>query len=197
MDALRNRTDEELVILYAEGNNQAFDVLLNRYEKKVFSYIYFIVHSQELAEDIFQDTFVKAIVTIRQGKYTENGRFQAWITRIAHNLIIDYFRQEKNENLVSNDESGIDLLNNINLSEKTIEHDIIEGQIRDDLRELVKLLPDNQREVIRMRFYQNLSFKEIAEATSVSINTALGRMRYAILNLRRMAEERDIVLTVD
>ena len=176
MDTLRNRTDEELVILYAEGNNQAFDVLLNRYEKKVFSYIYFIVHSQELAEDIFQDTFVKAIVTIRQGKYTENGRFQAWITRIAHNLIIDYFRQEKNENLVSNDESGIDLLNNINLSEKTIEHDIIEGQIRDDLRELVKLLPDNQREVIRMRFYQNLSFKEIAETTSVSINTALGRM---------------------
>ena len=148
-------------------------------------------------QKIFQDTFVKAITTIRQGRYTENGKFPAWITRIAHNLIIDYFRQEKNENVVSNDDSEVDLLNNINLSERTIESEIIEGQIKDDVRELVKLLPDNQREVVYMRFYQNLSFKEIAEATGASINTALGRMRYAILNLRRMAEERDMVLTLD
>lgn len=197
METLRRMTDEQLVVSYSEGNNQAFDILLSRYENRLFSYIYFIVRNNELAEDIFQDTFVKAIITIRQGRYTENGKFPAWITRIAHNLIIDYFRQEKNENVVSNDDSQVDLLNNINLSERTIENEIIEGQIKDDVRELVKLLPDNQREVVYMRFYQNLSFKEIAEATGASINTALGRMRYAILNLRRMAEERDIVLTLD
>lgn len=197
METLRRMTDEQLVVSYSEGNNQAFDILLSRYENRLFSYIYFIVRNNELAEDIFQDTFVKAITTIRQGRYTENGKFPAWITRIAHNLIIDYFRQEKNENVVSNDDSEVDLLNNINLSERTIENEIIEGQIKDDVRELVKLLPDNQREVVYMRFYQNLSFKEIAEATGASINTALGRMRYAILNLRRMAEERDMVLTLD
>lgn len=197
METLRRMTDEQLVVSYSEGNNQAFDILLSRYENRLFSYIYFIVRNNELAEDIFQDTFVKAITTIRQGRYTENGKFPAWITRIAHNLIIDYFRQEKNENVVSNDDSDVDLLNNINLSERTIESEIIEGQIKDDVRELVKLLPDNQREVVYMRFYQNLSFKEIAEATGASINTALGRMRYAILNLRRMAEERDMVLTLD
>lgn len=197
METLKKMTDEQLVIAYSKGNNQAFDILLSRYENRLFSYIYFIVRNNELAEDIFQDTFIKAITTIRQGRYTENGKFPAWITRIAHNLIIDYFRQEKNENVVSNDDSDVDLLNNINLSEGTIENAIIEGQIRDDVRDLVKLLPDNQREVVYMRFYQNLSFKEIAEATGASINTALGRMRYAILNLRRMAEERDIVLTVD
>ena len=197
METLRRMTDEQLVVSYSEGNNQAFDILLSRYENRLFSYIYFIVRNNELAEDIFQDTFVKAITTIRQGRYTENGKFPAWITRIAHNLIIDYFRQEKNENVVSNDDSEVDLLNNINLSERTIESEIIEGQIKDDVRELVKLLPDNQREVVYMRFYQNLSFKEIAEATGASINMALGRMRYAILNLRRMAEERDMVLTLD
>ena len=197
METLRRMTDEQLVVSYSEGNNQAFDILLSRYENRLFSYIYFIVRNNELAEDIFQDTYVKAITTIRQGRYTENGKFPAWITRIAHNLIIDYFRQEKNENVVSNDDSEVDLLNNINLSERTIESEIIEGQIKDDVRELVKLLPDNQREVVYMRFYQNLSFKEIAEATGASINTALGRMRYAILNLRRMAEERDMVLTLD
>lgn len=196
MKTLKKMTDEELVVLYSKGENQAFDILLSRYQNRLYSYIYFIVRNAELAEDIFQETFVKAIMNIRQGRYTENGKFPAWITRIAHNLVIDYFRQERNENVVSNDESEVDLLNNINLSEGTIETDIVNGQIRNDLRELVKLLPDNQKEVVYMRFYQDLSFKEIAEATGVSINTALGRMRYAILNLRRMAEEKDIILTV-
>lgn len=196
MKTLKKMTDEELVVLYSKGENQAFDILLSRYQNRLYSYIYFIVRNAELAEDIFQETFVKAIMNIRQGRYTENGKFPAWITRIAHNLVIDYFRQERNENVVSNDESEVDLLNNINLSEGTIETDIVNGQIRSDLRELVKLLPDNQKEVVYMRFYQDLSFKEIAEATGVSINTALGRMRYAILNLRRMAEEKDIILTV-
>lgn len=197
METLKRMTDEKLVVLYSEGNNQAFDILLSRYKNRLFSYIFFIVRNTELAEDIFQETFVKAIVTIKQGRYTENGKFPAWITRIAHNLIIDYFRQEKNENVVSNDDSEIDLLNNISLSEGTIEMEIIHGQIRSDIQDLVKLLPDNQREVVYMRFYQNLSFKEIAEATGASINTALGRMRYAILNLRRMAEEKNLVLTIN
>lgn len=196
MKNLKEMTDEELVVLYSKGENQAFDILLNRYQNRLFSYIYFIVRNTELAEDIFQETFVKAIMTIKQGRYTENGKFPAWITRIAHNLVIDYFRQEKSENVISNDDSEVDLLNNINLSEDTVENTMINIQIREDLRELVKLLPANQREVVYMRYYQNLSFKEIADATGVSINTALGRMRYAILNLRKMAQEKDIILTV-
>ena len=197
MKNLKKMTDEELVILYSKGENQAFDTLLNRYQNRLYSYIYFIVKSTELAEDIFQETFVKAIMTIKQGRYTENGKFPAWLTRIAHNLIIDNYRQERNENVISNDDSEIDLLNNMKLSEGTIEMEIINEQIHDDVRHLVKQLPDNQREVIYMRFYQDLSFKEIADITGVSINTALGRMRYAILNLRRMAEEKEIILTLD
>jgi RNA polymerase sigma-70 factor (ECF subfamily) len=197
MKNLKKMTDEELVVLYSIGENQAFDTLLNRYQNRLYSYIFFIVKSTELAEDIFQETFVKAIMTIKQGRYTENGKFPAWLTRIAHNLIIDNYRQERNENVISNDDSEIDLLNNMKLSEGTIEMEIINEQIHDDVRHLVKQLPDNQREVIYMRFYQDLSFKEIADITGVSINTALGRMRYAILNLRRMAEEKEIILTLD
>lgn len=197
MKNLKKMTDEELVILYSKGENQAFDTLLNRYQNRLYSYIYFIVKSTELAEDIFQETFVKAIMTIKQGRYTENGKFPAWLTRIAHNLIIDNYRQERNENVISNDDSEIDLLNNMKLSEGNIEMEIINEQIHDDVRHLVKQLPDNQREVIYMRFYQDLSFKEIADITGVSINTALGRMRYAILNLRRMAEEKEMILTLD
>jgi len=197
MNKLKKMTDEELVILYSKGENQAFDTLLNRYQNRLYSYIYFIVKNTELSEDIFQETFVKAIMTIKQGRYTENGKFPAWLTRIAHNLIIDNYRQERNENVVSNDNSEIDLLNDMKLSEGTIEMDIINEQIHNDVRRLIKLLPDNQREVVYMRFYQDLSFKEIAELTGVSINTALGRMRYAILNLRRMAEEKEVILTLD
>nr|WP_321372995.1 sigma-70 family RNA polymerase sigma factor [uncultured Bacteroides sp.] len=197
MKNLKKMTDEELVILYSKGENQAFDTLLNRYQNRLYSYIYFIVKSTELAEDIFQETFVKAIMTIKQGRYIENGKFPAWLTRIAHNLIIDNYRQERNENVISNDDSEIDLLNNMKLSEGNIEMEIINDQIHNDVRHLVKLLPDNQREVVYMRFYQDLSFKEIADITGVSINTALGRMRYAILNLRRMAEEKEMILTLD
>ncbi|WP_321518677.1 sigma-70 family RNA polymerase sigma factor [uncultured Bacteroides sp.] len=195
MNNLKKMTDEELVILYSKGKNQAFDTLLNRYQNRLYSYIYFIVKNTEIAEDIFQETFVKAIMTIKQGRYTENGKFPAWLTRIAHNLIIDNYRQERNENVVSNDSCEVDLLNDMKLSEGTIEMDIINEQIHEDVRHLIKLLPDNQREIINMRFYQDLSFKEIAKTTGVSINTALGRMRYAIINLRRMAEEKEIILT--
>ena len=153
-----------------------------------------IIH-EECIVDIFQDTFVKAIMTIKQGRYTENGKFPAWISRIAHNLIIDYYRQEKSENMQSCDVEDVDILNKKELSEETIEDVIITDQIHSDVKHLVKILPDLQREVLLMRYYKNMSFKEIAEATGVSINTALGRMRYAILNMRRIAEEKDIVLT--
>ena len=135
-------------------------------------------------------------MTIKQGRYTENGKFKAWIMRIAHNLIIDYFRQERNENVVSNDEVEVDLFNNIKLCEGTVEDRLVRRQVLSDVRNLVKHLPDNQREVLEMRYYQDLSFKEIAEKTGVSINTALGRMRYAILNMRRMAEENRIELSL-
>ena len=194
---LKKLSDEELVVAYAQGNNSAFDSLLNRHKDTVYSYIYFIVRNRELAEDIFQETFVKAIVTIKQGRYTENGKFRAWISRIAHNLIIDYFRQEKNEQTISNDDCEVDLFNNYKLSEGTIEDEMIKSQILTDVKKLVEYLPDNQKEVLILRYYQDLSFKEIADITGVSINTALGRMRYAILNMRRMAEEKNMILTAD
>jgi len=197
MEKLAGLTDEELVIKYAEGVNEAFDVLLNRYKSKLFSYIYFAVRDRDLADDIFQDTFVKAIMTIRQGRYTENGKFPAWITRIAHNLIIDYFRQEKSNNQISSEEAGFDLLNNPKYSDDNIEDRLIHDQIITDIKKLVMYLPENQQEVVIMRYYKNLSFKEIADATGVSINTALGRMRYAILNLRRIADEKQMILTMD
>jgi len=196
MDELISLTDEQLVSDYSNGNNLAFDILLERHKQSVYSYIYFTVRNRELAEDIFQETFIKAIVTIKQGRYTESGKFRAWISRIAHNLIIDHFRQEKNENTISNDEAPVDLLNNPSLCDGTIEDEIVRIQITSDIRRLISFLPDSQREVLEMRYYQDLSFKEIAEQTGVSINTALGRMRYAILNIRRMAEEHHIVLTM-
>ena len=196
METLITMTDEQLVCDYSNGNNLAFDILLERHKRSVYNYIFFTVRNRELAEDIFQETFIKAIVTIKQGRYTESCKFRAWISRIAHNLIIDHFRQEKNENTVSNDEAPVDLLNNPTLCDGTIEDELIKVQITSDIRKLISFLPENQREVLEMRYYQDLSFKEIADQTGVSINTALGRMRYAILNMRRMAEENNIVLTM-
>lgn len=197
MKELISQTDEQLVMMYAHGDNGAFDILLNRYKNKLFSYIYFAVKDKELAEDIFQDTFIKAILTIRQNRYTENGKFQAWLTRIAHNLIIDHFRQEKNNNQISGEEAECCLLNNSKYSEETIESQIIYNQTISDLKRLIHFLPSNQQEVVIMRYYKNLSFKEIAEKTGVSINTALGRMRYALLNLKKLADKNQIYLALD
>lgn len=195
MQQLAQLSDDKLVKSYSNGNNEAFDTLLQRHQGRLLNYITQLTGNRQVAEDIFQETFVKAIMTIRQGNYTETGKFGGWLARIARNLVIDMFRQEKSEPTMSTDDGNIDILNRKELSELTVEDDMVDLQIRDDVRRLIRELPDNQREVLVMRYYRNLSFKEIAEQTNVSINTALGRMRYAILNLRRMARERSIELS--
>ena len=196
MSKMKSETDETLVAMYANGNNDAFDALLERYKQTIHSYIYFSVRDYDLTEDLFQETFMKVITTIRQGRYTESGRFKAWITRIAHNLIIDHFRQERNENTISNDEVAVDLFNDMRFSDKRIEEMLVNKQVFEDVKKMIRFLPANQREVLEMRYYEELSFKEIAARTSVSINTALGRMRYAILNMRRMMAENRIELSL-
>ncbi len=195
MKTLQQMTDEQLVELYENGNNKAFEIILMRYKSKVYAYIYLIVHNKELAEDIFQETFCKAIVTIQQGRYTDNGKFLGWINRIAHNLIIDHFRRERNENTCSADSFEFDIIgNNSKLSEKSYEDIVSNEQVLQDVKRLVEFLPESQRSVVKMRFFEDLSFKEIAEKTDVSINTALGRMRYALMNMRKIAEENDVYL---
>ncbi len=196
MKIYNDKSDEQLISLYVDGKNEAFDELLERHKDRLFMYIYHSVKNDDVANDIFQDTFVKAITTIKQGRYVENGHFPAWITRIAHNLIIDYYRQVRAENLQSTDDTDTNILNRKDLADVTVEDTIITTQIHNDVRKLIKALPASQREVLVMRYYRNMSFKEIADTTGVSINTALGRMRYAILNMRRLAEEHNIVLTM-
>ena len=196
MDTLSSMTDQQLVMSYIDGNSEAFDHLLSRHRQVLYAYILYTIRNKNLADDFFQETFCKAITNIRQGKYSERGKFRPWLIRIAHNLMIDYFRQKKKEKTLSNDEWGIDLFNNPSLCEETIERKWIKKQVRHDVRKLIKQLPAVQQEVVRMRYYKELSFKEIAEVTDVSINTALGRMRYAILNMRRMAKDNQMMLTL-
>ena len=193
MKQLRELADEQLVSLFQKGNNNAFDILLKRYESKVFSYLLCSVKNQELAEDLFQDVFVKMVVRIKNRQYTENGKFSSWMMRIVHNHLIDYYRTSPAELILSNDQSEVDLFNNADIAiNENREQELIDQQTLVEVRELISLLPDPQREVLLMRVYEELSFKEIAEKTNCSINTALGRMRYAILNLRHMAYERGI-----
>lgn len=196
MRNLNRFTDEQLVAAYAQGSNEAFDALLSRYQNNVYSYIFRIVKDQEVADDIFQETFVKIITTVRQGRYVDTGRFAAWMMRIARNLIIDYFRQEKSSNTVSIDLGDTDVLNRRDFSDGTIEDSMIVDQIHSDVRKLMESLPETQREVLEMRFFKDMSFKEIAETTNVSINTALGRMRYALMHIRKLAKEKNIVLSM-
>ena len=191
---LAQLSDEKLVKLFEQGNGKAFEVLLLRYKSKVFSYVFILVRNRELTEDIFQDAFIKAIQTIQHGKYVESGKFLAWINRIAHNLIIDHFRKEKNENTFSADSVDYEIINDSKLTEKSIEDVLSNEQVLRDVVQLVDCLPPSQQTVVRMRFFEELSFKEIAEKTGVSINTALGRMRYALLNMRRIATESDVYL---
>ncbi|MBN1131439.1 MAG: sigma-70 family RNA polymerase sigma factor [Bacteroidales bacterium] len=188
--------DQDLVQAFIKGDPSAIEVLINRHRNKVYTYILLTIKNQQLAEDLFQETFIKVIQSLRSGKYRDDGRFLSWVIRIAHNLIIDHFRKEKQMNSISNDENNIDLFNSRKLADQNIEERIVENQIRSELRELINALPEDQREVVLLRHYGELSFKEIADQTEVSINTALGRMRYALINLRKMIKEKEISLTL-
>lgn len=195
MQDLKRLPDDTLVAAFAKGDNQAFDVLLERHQSRIFNYIRQIVKDDVMANDVFQEAFVRVITTVRQGRYSADGKFVSWVMRIAHNIIIDYYRQEKAEATVSTDNAEYDMLNRRDLCDDNIEDIMIDTAICDDVRRLVRTLPREQRQVLVMRYYGNMSFKEIAERTGVSINTALGRMRYAIQNLRRMAHENHISLS--
>ena len=188
--------DQELVQAYIKGDQSAIETLINRHRSKVYTYILLTIKNQPLAEDLFQETFIKVIQSLRGGKYRDNGRFLSWVIRIAHNLIIDHFRKEKQMNSVSNDDSEVDLFNSKKLSDSNIEELIVNSQIKAEIRTLINELPNDQREVVLLRHYGELSFKEIAEQTDVSINTALGRMRYALINLRKLIKEKNLSLTV-
>lgn len=192
-----NIVDQELVQAFLKGDQSAIEVLINRHRNKVYTYILLTIKNQQLAEDLFQETFIKVIQSLRRGKYRDDGRFLSWVIRIAHNLIIDHFRKEKQMNSISNDESEFDLLNSKKLADQNIEEIIVENQIKSELRNLINALPNDQKEVVLLRHYGELSFKEIADQTDVSINTALGRMRYALINLRKMIKEKDLSLTIN
>ena len=196
MKKLQDMTDEELALSYAGGNNKAFDLLLLRNQSKLFSYILFVVHDRETAEDLFQETFVKVITRLQQGRYTVSGKFGAWIMRIAHNVIMDWYRDLNAQNIVDTpDGNNLSNIAGSDIHVESIESSYVSQQVMTDVRRLLDALPPSQREVVYMRFYQQLSFKEIADTTSVSINTALGRMRYALLNMRRMAKTYDMLDT--
>jgi RNA polymerase sigma-70 factor (ECF subfamily) len=190
-------TDEALALLYVEGNNRAFDELLSRTQQKLFTYIMFVVRDQETANDIFQETFVKVIVRLQQGQYTDSGKFQFWITRIAHNVIMDWYRaQQYNPIIELSDDNDLSNIRSEAMTDMCREDEIVREQVLTDVKKMMNALPAPQREVVYMRYYQQLSFKEIAELTGVSINTALGRMHYALLNMRRMARENKIELAL-
>jgi len=190
-------SDYELIQRFINGETSCFDQIINRHKNKVFAYISLYIRDQALAEDLFQDTFMKVIQSVRAGKYQDNGKFISWVMRIAHNLIIDHFRRIKQMNTVSNDDYESDLFNSKKLCDSNVEDDMISKQIQKDVRKMISFLPDDQREVVILRHYAGLSFKEIADLTGVSINTALGRMRYALINMRKFMEEKKISLTLN
>lgn len=198
MENISRLTDEELAISYVRGNNRAFDELLSGNQSKLFSYILFVVRDEDKANDLFQETFVKVITKLHQGRYVDSGKFGAWIMRIAHNVIMDWYREQRSRNLIEpTDENDLSNLSGNEILDSNVENRYVNDQIMVDVKNMMNMLPPTQREVVFMRFYQDLSFKEIAETTGVSINTSLGRMRYAILNLRRMSKEHNIALQLD
>ena len=198
MENISRLTDEELAISYVRGNNRAFDELLSRNQSKLFSYILFVVRDEDKANDLFQETFVKVNTKLHQGRYVDSGKFGAWIMRIAHNVIMDWYREQRSRNLIEpTDENDLSNLSGNEILDSNVENRYVNDQIMVDVKNMMNMLPPTQREVVFMRFYQDLSFKEIAETTGVSINTSLGRMRYAILNLRRMSKEHNIALQLD
>ena len=198
MNNYESMSDEKLALRYIDGDNKAFDVLLARNQSKLFSYIMFVVRDEEIANDIFQDTFLKVITKLQEGKYTDSGKFYYWITRIAHNIIMDKYRMQQNEHIVEpTEDNNLSNIKSASVLDTYRESEMINEQIMEDVKNIMNALPAVQREVVYMRFYQDMSFKEIADATGVGINTSLGRMRYAILNMRRMAQKHDISLNFE
>ena len=190
--------DETLALLYIGGDNRAFDELLARNQQKLYNYILFVVRDPEVANDVFQETFVKVITRLQEGKYTDCGKFSFWLSKIAHNVIMDTFRQQKSEHIVeASEDNDLNKLRRQDLMDLNRENEFVNTQIMKDVRHLMDTLPAPQREVVYMRYYQDMSFKEIAETTGVSINTSLGRMRYALINMRRLAKEHDLQLNLE
>ena len=195
---MKNYSDSQLISKYKQGSEKALSILIERHEKDLFAFIYYKLMDQDLANDIFQETFMKIIITFKQNRYNEEGKFIIWAKRIAHNLIIDYFRLRKKQNKVSEttfDNEEYSIFDLIAEKEENIEERLITKQIYEDLTKMLQFLPENQQEVIRLRFFEGLSFKEIADQTDTSINTTLGRVRYALINLRKIMEENNIILT--
>ena len=188
-------SDQVLLNHYLSGDRSAISQLIERHSRRVKDYIHMMVKDRDVADDIFQETFIRAVRVIDEGRYTDNGKFLSWILRIAHNQVIDHFRAQRQNKSVSEAEAGYDVLGTLKLAERTVEDSMVCEQIERDVRALVELLPSEQREVVIMRYFSGLSFKEIAEQTDVSINTALGRMRYALINLRRMIKEKNLILS--
>ncbi|WP_300749298.1 RNA polymerase sigma factor [uncultured Alistipes sp.] len=188
-------SDQNLLNCYLSGDRSAISQLIERHSRRVRDYIRMMVKDDDVADDIFQETFIKAVRVIDEGRYTDNGRFLSWILRIAHNQVIDYFRAQKQNRQLNESDAGYDVLGSLRFAERTVEDEIVGEQIADDVRHMVELLPEEQRTVVMMRYYSGLSFKEIADQTGVSINTALGRMRYALINLRKMIKEKNLILS--
>lgn len=191
-----NQSDQILLKSYLSGDEAAFEILIRKHKDKVFAFILSKIKNYNLAHDLFQDTFIKVINSLKRGKYNEEGKFVPWVMRIAHNLVIDHFRrQKKTRSIAPTDDFNIfDVISN---EEKNVEEVMIDDQIASDLRKLIEELPEDQKEVLKMRYYKDLSFKEISEITDVSINTALGRMRYAIINLRKLVEKHNVHLQIN
>lgn len=187
-------SDQVLLNHYLSGDQSAISKLIERHSRRVRDYINMMVKDRDVAEDIFQETFIKAVRVIDDGRYTDNGKFLSWVLRIAHNQVIDYFRAQRQNKAVTEAEARYDVLGSLRFAERNVEDAMVSEQIERDVRALVELLPAEQREVVMMRYFAGLSFKDIAEQTDVSINTALGRMRYALINLRRMIKEKNMIL---
>ncbi|MBQ5692203.1 MAG: RNA polymerase sigma factor [Alistipes sp.] len=187
-------SDRELLNSYLQGNKSAISTLIDKYNRRVRDYLRMMVKDDDVADDIAQETFIKVIKVIDEGRYVDNGKFLSWVLRIAHNRALDYFRAQKSNNSVSESSAGYNVLGTLRYAENSIEDNIISDQTDQSIRDLVELLPEEQREVVMLRYYSDLSFKDIAEQTGVSINTALGRMRYALINLRKMIKEKNLAL---
>lgn len=187
--------DNQLIQEYISGNNDAFEVLLSRYKQRIYSFIYSKIKDRDLADDVFQDTFIKVIKTLKKGTYNEEGRFLSWVMRIAHNLIVDHFRRKQRMPMHETQDNDYDVFYSVSEPSQNVEALMIDTQIKEDINALMLELPENQLEVLRMRLYQDMSFKEIAERTNVSINTSLGRMRYGLINLRKLIDERKLTMT--